>query len=296
MYLATNRPGPLAFARLDVSAPATRDAGTLDYSGGGRFALSSTAPLDAERFLAALAQGGPADAPLGLFVHGYNNNIAEAVYRHAQMTLDFDQPGPQVTFAWPSQGAALGYVADRDAALRSRDALDRLLRMLHRGQPRRIALIGHSMGGFLVMETLRQMAAAGANPADMLEAVVLISPDVDIGLFRAQARAIGRLPDPFLVTISDRDRALGLSAQLAGRRARLGAPDDLSTLADLDITVIDLSAARGGLRGQHLQAMSSPEAIRWLASIARHSPSLSARDGLDLIRLGHTPSKGPGTA
>ena len=235
----------------------------------------------------ALAASGPPGSSVGVFVHGYNNKAAEAVCRHAQMARDFGEAGPQITFAWPSAARPLGYVADRDAALRSRRYLDDLLTLLMRRQRRPVVLIGHSMGGFLVVETLQRMALRGTDVHRGLAGVVLVSPDIDVDLFVEQAAAIGPLPRPFIVTISDRDWVLGLSARLAGRRPRLGAPDEPTRLRSPDITVIDLSNAEGGQRGGHLQAVSSPDALRWLDPI---EPSTSRPDG----REDRPPHRSPG--
>ncbi|MEM8824680.1 MAG: alpha/beta fold hydrolase [Pseudomonadota bacterium] len=271
--------------RIDVSMPADRSPGRLDWAGPGAFAVADSQALDRAGFLENLAAAPPSDAPVTVFIHGYNSRPAEAVYRLAQMAEDFDEEGPSVAFVWPSTATALGYIADRDASLRSRDALADLLTMLARSQDRPIALVAHSMGGFLTMETLRQMALADELPRDRLGAVILISPDVDIDLFRSQARAIGRLPQPFVITVSDRDRALGVSARLAGRRARLGAPDDLSRLADLDITVIDLSAANDDGGNRHLSAVTSPTAIAWLNALDASPGAWQDRTGIGLLEL-----------
>ena len=60
-----------------------------------------------------------------LFVHGYNNNFSEAIYRHAQIAWDYEMRGPQIHFAWPSAADPLEYTYDRDSVLIARDALAR---------------------------------------------------------------------------------------------------------------------------------------------------------------------------
>ena len=61
-------------------------------------------------------------------------------------------------FAWPSAASTLAYVADRESALYSRDALETTIDTLGRSNVTRMDLVGHSMGGFLLMDTLRLMA------------------------------------------------------------------------------------------------------------------------------------------
>ena len=62
-----------------------------------------------------------------IFVHGYNTNFAEGLYRQAQMLQGLRQARASVHFAWPSAASAQGYVFDRESALFSRDALERVM-------------------------------------------------------------------------------------------------------------------------------------------------------------------------
>jgi esterase/lipase superfamily enzyme len=283
IILADHVDGAVSLNRIEVSIPPGRSLGQVDFTGEGAFGVAETSTLDGAAFLREVAATGPPGAPVTVFVHGYNNTRAEAVYRHAQIAQDFDEDGAQITFAWPSVANPLGYVADRDGALRARDTLAGLLTLLATRQDRPILLVAHSMGGFLAMETLRQLALSDDLPRGRFESVILISPDIDIDVFKAQAETIGRLPDPFVVTVSRQDRILGLSQRLAGSRPRLGSARDLRVLADLDITVVDLSDAQGGRAGGHLQAVTSPEAIRWLRGVSRSGDVLREPSGIELL-------------
>ena len=105
-----------------------------------------------------------------------------------------------------------------------------------------LALMGHSMGGLLIMETLRQIALSGDRALlDRLSATTLISPDIDMDLFRAQAHALGHLPQPFTVAIAQNDRLLRLSSGLSGGAARLGSVEDLDQLEGLGVFVVDMT-------------------------------------------------------
>jgi esterase/lipase superfamily enzyme len=125
-------------------------------------------------------------------------------------------------------------------------------------------LLAHSMGAQLTMEVLRQMALRGnTETLSALGGVVLISPDIDPALFRAQAEDVGRLPDPFVVFVSRQDPALRLSARLTGHENRLGNITSIEQVGGLDVTVIDLSGARDAA-SRHLAAATSPTLIAFL--------------------------------
>ncbi|MBD3764553.1 MAG: alpha/beta fold hydrolase [Rhodobacterales bacterium] len=270
--------GQVTFARYDVAVPPQRDLGAI------RFPRPGVAPDPQRDFVttaqtlydtrtgfrrdlsrAMAAQPGPAEVTV--FVHGFNNTFAEGMYRIAQLAHDLELPGVAVHYSWPSAASPLGYVYDRDSALFARDGLETLLAELTAAGAQRILLVAHSMGSALTMEALRQTAIRGNRRVlDRLSGVILMSPDLDVDVFHEQAGAIGRLPQPFVIFSSRRDRALALSARLTGQRERLGNLADLSEVADLDVTVLDVGAFSTG--AGHFPLASSPALIRLLSRIS----------------------------
>ncbi|MGV6810806.1 MAG: alpha/beta hydrolase [Brevirhabdus sp.] len=209
-----------------------------------------------------------------VFVHGYNANFAEGLYRMAQMAHDYHLPGLVVHYSWPSAANPLGYAYDRDSALFARDGLASVLRQLRKAGAERILLTAHSMGSLLTMETLRQLAIArDQRTLDSLQGVVLVSPDIDVDLFVSQAQRIGALPQPFVIFTSKRDRALALSARLTGQRERVGNVASVEELSNLDVTVIDVSNFDGDGMG-HFVTATSPALIAILANINAYDASL----------------------
>jgi esterase/lipase superfamily enzyme len=218
-----------------------------------------------------------------VFVHGFNNTFAEGLYRFAQLNHDLDLPGVPVHYSWPSKASALGYAYDRDSALFARDGLEQLLRQISEAGADRILLVAHSMGGHLTMEALRQMALRGdGSVLRKIGGVVLMSPDIDVDVFRAQALAVGKLPQPFVVFTSTRDRALALSATIAREEARLGNLKDLTRLAGLEVTLLEVGAFSTG--DGHFTAANSPLLIKLLNRVGDIDEALgsdaSARVGL----------------
>ena len=53
-----------------------------------------------------------------LFVHGFNNNFQESLFRLAQLQADTKFDGIPILFSWPSQGQVAAYTADKEAAIR----------------------------------------------------------------------------------------------------------------------------------------------------------------------------------
>lgn len=276
--LTGDRAEELSFARHDVSVPPDRDHGAIRFTRRGAdpdprrdfLTVAETRLDDPARFRADLGRALAANPRGGreavIFVHGFNNTFAEGLYRLAQMAHDLDLPGVAMHYSWPSAAQPLGYVYDRDSALIARDGLERMIAEVQAAGAERIVLIAHSMGSALTMETLRQMAIRGDRASlSRIGGVILISPDIDVDLFRAQARTVGTLPQPFLIFGSDRDRVLNLSARLTGQAERLGNLRDVSRLADLKVTYLDTAAFAEG--AGHFTVATSPLLLRVLGRI-----------------------------
>ena len=272
---AFNR-GTVRFARVAVSVPPLRQPGEMNLPGRRGvdpakhfLALDQDVYPDAAAFKGELrpalrARGGEAV----IYVHGFNNTMADGVFRIAQLATDLELSGLPMNYAWPSAGNPLGYVRDKESALYARDGLERMIREVDAAGARQLILVAHSMGSLLVMETLRQLAISDDQRLiNRIAGVVLISPDIDVELFRSQAQRIGPLPQPFVIFASSRDRALRLSARLTGQRERLGTLSDVSPVADLDVTLLDVSEFTKSADGTHFVAGTSPSLLKILGRL-----------------------------
>lgn len=282
----------LQLMQVAVSIPPNRDIGTisdgLEKPRPDRdFVLASRHDFkDAAQFGRALnadirASGSP-EREVTVFVHGYNNSFSDAVFRVAQMANDLELPGSFVSYAWPSRGNPLGYQYDADSALFARDGLQDLLFNVEAAGTNRIVLVAHSMGSSLLMEALRQIEIAqpgwvGRN----ISGVVLLSPDLNVDVFRAQVRAIKRLPDPFLIFVSQKDIILKVSARLRGEAVQLGNIKSAKDIGDLPVQVIDVSAFEDRKSGGHFVAAGSPALIKLLRDFDQVGPDfISGQTGV----------------
>jgi esterase/lipase superfamily enzyme len=271
----TTRSEEIHFARYDISVPPNRKLGeikwpprhgkadaTKQFFTADEIVYQSDVPFRDDLNKQLKANGGEAV----IFVHGYNNNFAEGVYRVAQFAHDLKLPGAVVHYAWPSAAEPLGYAFDRDSTLFARDGLESLMHEVADAGATRILLVAHSMGAALTMEALRQTAIRGdTKTLGLIGGVILISPDIDVDVFKRSAHSMGKLPQPFLIFGSDRDRALRFSAMLSGQSDRLGSLKDITRVADLDVTFLDVSEFSKGLG--HFTVGDSASLISLLSGI-----------------------------
>lgn len=221
-----------------------------------------------------------------LFIHGFNNKFEDAVYRFAQFVHDAGAPMVPVLFTWPSRAKLFSYNYDRESTAYSRDGLEATARALA-GAPKvsEVTVLAHSMGAWLTLETLRQMAIRdhGKLPKSIRN-VILAAPDVDIDVFLTQLKEIGKAGPAYTVFVSRGDRALAVSRRLWGSRARLGAidptdPQIKAELANYNITIVDLTnVTDGGDSLAHSTFSTSPEVVRLLGTQLASGQTLTDSD------------------
>ncbi len=266
------RPNAPRFAKHIVSVPPTHKTGEIEWTSttpnaATDFVSLGVDPVDnINTFARDIAKAGTGRETM-LFIHGYNMNHAESVYFTTQIKHDFDVQGPTVLFSWQSAAVGAGYIYDRDSALHARNALENVIRALSQDTDRELVIVTHSLGGFLVMETLRQMAHKGTfDMRDNIATLAMISPDIDGELFRAQASDLSSFPKQTIVFASEQDKALRISAFLTGRQNRLGSVTDRSAIEGFPISLFDASdLANGGLN--HSVALTSPTAISIISNM-----------------------------
>ncbi len=255
-HFGSKRSETTFLGRYDISIPPERELGSIKWPRRGAkpdpqvdFLTTKEVRYQTDgEFRRDIAKAmRPSGNDVVIFVHGYNNTFSEGLYRIAQLAHDLKMPGAVVHYSWPSAAEPLGYVYDRDSALFARDGLESLIDDVSQAGARRITLVAHSMGSHLVMEVMRQMAIRGDRAIlNKISGVVLISPDIDVEVFRTQAKAIGTLPQPFLIFGSGKDRMLKLAGLMTGQGDRLGTLTDLTRVADLKVTLLDISSFNVG--------------------------------------------------
>lgn len=226
---------------------------------------------DAKKWLSASVRKSR-DRSVLVFIHGFNNRFEDSVYRFAQIVKDSGVHSAPVLVTWPSRGSLLAYGYDRESTNYTRNALETLFQYLARDpEVKEVSILAHSMGNWLALEALRQMAIRNGRLPAKFENVMLASPDVDVDVFRQQIVDMGKKHPKFTLFVSRDDRALAVSRRVWGDVARLGAIDPEASpfkkeLADSQITVIDLTKVKAGDKLNHGKFAESPEVVQLIGA------------------------------
>jgi esterase/lipase superfamily enzyme len=271
-----------AFAQLTVSIPPNnvRKVGEVAWpkklppNPATDFAVIKAAEVDrkgAEVWLNNAVAKSP-DRSVLVFIHGFNNRFEDSVYRFAQIVNDSRAHSVPVLVTWPSRGSLLAYGYDRESTNYTRNALENLFQYLAKDPKiKEVNVLAHSMGNWLALESLRQMAIRNGRLPPKFKNVMLAAPDVDVDVFRSQIADMGEQHPQFTLFVSRDDRALAVSKRVWGNVSRLGAIDPTqepykTELADNKITVVDLTQVKAGDDLHHSKFAESPEIVQLIGT------------------------------
>lgn len=311
--LGAARGDSLAYGRFDVSVPPYREVGSVPRSAFAAnprkdFSTISNEIFPSEATFRSQLKAQLLSRPGGrrnvvMFVHGYYTSYEHGLFRFAQFYSDVGLDDVPVHYSWPSAHKLLRYGYDRDSMLFARDGLQSAIASVMAAGAEKVLLIGHSMGAMLIMEALREIAIGKeAATMDRIGGVILVSPDIDIDVFRSQVRRIGKVPQPFVVFSSQKDRVLKFAASEIYGHGRVGALPMSGALSDLNVTVIDVTQYSKGVFN-HSTALTSPAFLKIIHSIPAftrsfgtgpalggdHPDAVIAVDDADHLRVGTVP-------
>jgi esterase/lipase superfamily enzyme len=241
-WFTADRGAGLTFAEARLSPPNSSFASRLSAPLGSDWAVRGvSAPASGTSAARALSDAANGKDVL-LYVHGYNETFETALTGAAQLADGVGWAGRTAVFTWPSGGRLIAYQYDRESALWSRDGFEQALTALAKNPTiGRVHIVAHSMGAHLTLETLRQLRSEeGEEAMRKIGAVVLASPDIDIDQFEQSVRRLGHVSQRITVISATNDRALAVSARLAGGVARAGAAER-ERLTALGVRVADAS-------------------------------------------------------
>jgi esterase/lipase superfamily enzyme len=243
-WFGTERALAMTFARAKLTPP-----------DGGRFSLAAVGLADWRLDeLELVAQFGELFPPersgrdLLMYVPGFNQTFEMVALDAARLSDGIKFHGSTMVFSWPSKANLLDYGYDRESAMWSRDALERVFEQLIASPDTgRTHIVAHSIGTMLTLEGLRLLyAQQSAASVERIGSVVFAAPDIDIDVFSSSVQRIGPLASKITVVTATNDRALAISSLIAGGITRVGSAEK-ARLEGLGLRVIDASQQGWGI-------------------------------------------------
>ena len=269
----------VAYANIRVSLPPGRASGTIQWPARlpgnpeRDFVATSVEPLTDQGMREWFRSEHGTRRRVFVFIHGFNTRFDAAVFRFAQLVHDAQIDAAPVLFSWPSRGRLLDFKLDHQNATYARSDLARLLQEAADSPAvDEITILAHSMGSWLALEALRQIALENDGISPKIVNLILASPELDVGLFRRELLEMGERRPHVVLFISRNDRALHLSRLVSGGMTRLGAIDVTAEpyrrqIADIPgLTVVDLTDLRGADWINHNVFADSPEVVRLIGT------------------------------
>ncbi|MEZ5843701.1 MAG: alpha/beta hydrolase [Hyphomicrobiaceae bacterium] len=215
-------PRPREVTLLSVNLYRQAEDPRMHFTVGEVTRLSDEAFRTAARELLAGAAGFKGQC--FLYVHGYRNTFDDALFRAAQMTADMGFDGLTLVYSWPSKGRLDGYLADRDSVDVSQPHFRRYLEDLEATSGcERVHIVAHSLGARLVVDTFFPASGgSGQRAFGRIGQIVLASPDIDAGILKSRAAAIGETARSVTLYANGHDEALKWSRRFAGGYTRAG--------------------------------------------------------------------------
>jgi len=244
-WFGPERANKMSVARAKLASPTEGRLSSLSSAGLDDWRLESVEMVP--RVGSLLADATSARDVL-IYVHGFNQTFETAAIDAVHLSQAIKFHGETMVFSWPSKARLFDYGYDRESAMWSRDALDRVLSgLIASPNARRVHIVAHSIGTMLTMEALRQFYAQRGNAAAArIGAIVCASPDIDMDVFSSSVRRIGPLAKKITVVTATNDRALAVAGWIAGGVARVGAAEK-AELEKLGLQVIDASQEGWGI-------------------------------------------------
>ena len=251
---SSNRAGKLSYGRAELSIPTIHVDGRVErpslFSKALKiFSRDTEAPskyivirdiknTTESQFLSGINSS----SSVLIFIHGYNVSFTDALHQSAQLKFDLAYPGEFILYSWPSKGKVIGYVGDKERAVRAGADLARLIDKISNSDVENVYLLAHSMGTYCLSEAVNYINQSGFK--DKIR-IALAAPDIDSEDFKSHyAKKYLNNSNGVSVYACNRDRALLISKLVHGSD-RLGYSNPITLVDGVD--TIDATPLTSGL-------------------------------------------------
>lgn len=214
-----------------------------------------------------------------LYTHGFYISFDRGCRRALVLKESLGLEGRFALFSWPSDGAITNYTHDEADLYWSVDPLREVLAdMFDRFGKGQVNIVAHSLGTRGVVLALVRLAQVQQDNEPLVNQVVLIAPDIDVGIFKQYLPVITPLARNITVYVSSKDSPLALSRQVHGY-PRLGeSGEHLNGIKGVEI--IDLSDIPARSPSGHVYHLNQDIVVEDLIQIINENKPAEQRRNL----------------
>lgn len=226
-----NQPSELRWILCYVNVPKNHSIGSLDTEKKEildkdlYFYARNFTELTEKKFYEALSK----EKEILIFVHGFNVEFEEAIYRASQIKYDLKFQGAVVVFTWPAgpeDGFLKNFLINETYKINQKNAKitigifkDFIEKMLNIKNNNKFYLIVHSMGHQIVIPALVELESILTKKK--FDEIIFNAPDYPISEWREKEKTIKNIANRITIYCSPKDNALLASETVNGNK-RLG--------------------------------------------------------------------------
>jgi esterase/lipase superfamily enzyme/Tfp pilus assembly protein PilF len=254
-HLTSASPRPAAEIQGSVD---TRGAAAVEPSADAILPLVKTTELT-HLAISSLAASGKAATMQGaarrlgirgealVFVHGFNVDFENALFRAAQISYDTKFDGPVFLFSWAANDSIRGYFGDNEGTgIVGEHLLDFVKAIVGETKVKRIHFIAHSMGNLVLLNALGNLTR-DPSLRPLIGEIINAAPDVKASVFEHMVLASKGNGSSFTLYASRGDWALWTSGLIRGE-PRAGFIGDKALIVP-GVETIDVTDAGTGYFG-----------------------------------------------
>ena len=246
-----NAPSSVKYLSCTVNVPREHSIGALDTSNNvildkNKFFFSTNFhSLNKENFYNNLKK----HKEILIFVHGFNVEFEEAIYRIAQIHYDLKFQGLSIVFTWPAGSSREGFLSNlfinetykknQENAKISIPIFKEFIQELSNSidKDTKLYLIVHSMGHQIVIPALVELRQSKQEKIKFRE-IIFNAPDFPVDTFRNIANDLKAWSNRITIYCSPNDNALKASETVNGTR-RIGQCYKVSGIDVINVQRVD---------------------------------------------------------
>ncbi len=238
----------MRFGACKINVPKNHKIGEISAAKDEKDSLDNVFKIKEEKILSLqeiVADVKKSNRTPLVFVHGFNVDYQEALFRAAQIAYDLKYQGPIILFSWPSgagdglmESAMINRTYDNNLNSAKNSVADfKNLMMTLQGEKIKVNLTVHSMGHHVVLNALSELAQENPEKT-FVDNLILNAPDFEVDDFHSVVATVKKTSGRITLYCSSNDKAIIVS-EILNKNNRVGACLYAPDVETVNVSLID---------------------------------------------------------